>query len=83
MMALSLPNDWLDLGLANLINIPVGIVIFFLGRWMANLFAGMVKRILVARKTDAPLRDFLVTIVRVTLTFGALIAALEFLGFDT
>ena len=43
----------------------------------------MINRLLVARKTDAPLRQFLVTIVRVTLTFVALIAALEFLGFDT
>ena len=83
MMALSLPSDWLDIVLANLINIPLGIIIFFAGRWIANLIAGMINRLLVARKTDAPLRQFLVTIVRVTLTFVALIAALEFLGFDT
>jgi small conductance mechanosensitive channel len=82
-MSLSLPGDLLEIVLANLINIPVAIIIFFVGRWVASVIAGMVNRLLVTRETDAPLRHFLVTIVRLTLTFVSLVAALEFLGFDT
>ena len=83
MMDFSFSEDWLDIALSGLTSLTVAIVIFFLGCWFARLLGDMIQRILVSRKIDVPLQHFIVTIVRVTLSFVSLMVALDFLGFDT
>jgi len=59
------------------------VAIFYIGRWLAQLTAYLVERNLKSRATDATLAGFIVSTIRVVLTFVALLIALDSLGVDT
>ena len=71
--------NWLDW----ILSLCVALIIFYVGRILAKLCAGIANKAMLARKIDEPLRLFISALVRSSLTFVALLVALDYLGFDT
>ena len=71
--------NWLDW----ILSLCVALIIFYVGRILAKLCAGIANKAMLARAIDEPLRLFIGALVRSSLTFVALLVALDYLGFDT
>lgn len=65
------------------INIAFAILIFFVGRLVAKIVVGVVRRILNKAKMDAILVNFVCSIINTALLLFIIIAALDQLGVDT
>jgi small conductance mechanosensitive channel len=65
------------------INIALALVIFVVGRMVANMIVGGVKKLLKRSKVDAMLSNFISSLLKATLLLFVLIAALEQLGVNT
>lgn len=65
------------------INIAFAILIFFVGRLVAKIVVGVVRRILNKAKMDEILIDFVCSIINTALLLFIIIAALDQLGVDT
>lgn len=65
------------------INVAMAIVIFIVGRILAKIITGGVKKIMAKSKVDESLRDFLGSIIQASLMVVVIIAALDRLGVDT
>jgi small conductance mechanosensitive channel len=80
-------QEWMDALLPMLADFGVraliALVIFVVGRWVANLMASGLQRGLSRGKTDPTLIGFVVNLVRVALLAFVVIAALSQLGIQT
>ncbi|TCS41014.1 mechanosensitive ion channel family protein [Reinekea marinisedimentorum] len=72
--------SWLQ---ANIVSFVMAIVIFIVGRWIANALAKLVNKMLIKAKVDEILANFLTGIVKAILIIFVIIAALSQLGIDT
>lgn len=77
-------QEWLATnGLELLINILLAIVVFVLGRWLAKLLTGGLRRALVRAKLETALISFLCNIAYIFLLAVVIIATLNQLGVNT
>jgi small conductance mechanosensitive channel len=80
-------NQWLtiaqEVAIEFGLNLLAAIVIFVIGRWLANTIAQLVKRIMARKEVDVMLVNFISTIVYYALFAFAIIAALNRLGIQT
>lgn len=67
----------------NIVSFVMAIVIFIVGRWIANVLAKLVNKMLIKAKVDEMLANFLTGIVKAILIIFVIIAALSQLGIDT
>jgi small conductance mechanosensitive channel len=65
------------------IKIIAALVIFFVGRWIAGLIKGLIRRLLQKRKLDETVTGFVCNIAYVTLMVFVIIAAIGKLGVQT
>jgi small conductance mechanosensitive channel len=80
-------NQWLtiaqEVAIEFGLNLLAAIVIFVIGRWLAQTIAQLVKRIMARKEVDVMLVNFISTIVYYALFAFAIIAALNRLGIQT
>ena len=62
------------------INIVLALVIFIVGKWVANRVEKTLEKFLTKRKIDPVLVDFLGTIARALILIVAIVAAVDVLG---
>ena len=62
------------------LHLGAALALYIVGRWLARMLADWLQRLLVRREVDAILVDFLTSIVNITVTVLAVIAALDLLG---
>ncbi len=67
----------------NILSLVLAIAIFVIGRWIANMLAKLINKILIRSKVDDILANFLTGIARSMLILFVIIAALGQLGIDT
>ncbi|MBN1766551.1 MAG: mechanosensitive ion channel [Sedimentisphaerales bacterium] len=72
--------EWITL---NGINILVAVVILVVGRWVAKLIEGIIKKILTARKVDGTIVSFVASMAYIALMAFVIIAALSKVGIQT
>jgi small conductance mechanosensitive channel len=70
-------------GMEFLLNLVTAAVIFFVGRWVARLLTGIVRRVMDRAKVDEALARFLANILYVAMLVFVVMAALERLGVST
>ena len=66
----------------NAVKIPVAILVFLVGRWIAHRATRLLRRVLTARKVDKTLAAFLENIVLYTLLTAITLAAVSQLGIN-
>ena len=79
----NLKNYLAENGVDLLLNFLAAAVIFFIGRWIANLIANLVHKGLTKAKVDPTLNKFVKNLVYTLLMVFVIIAALKKLGVDT
>ncbi len=65
------------------LNLIMALLIFFIGKWVANLMTKATRKILIKSKVDDILIDFLAGIVKTVLVLFVIVAALTQLGVET
>ena len=82
--------DWeqvLDLvkttGVEFLINLATAVVIFYVGKWLANLLTRALRKVLQRQEIDVTLERFVCSLVRMVLLVFVIIAAISALGVQT
>jgi len=70
-------------GMEFLLNLVTAVVVFFVGRWVARLLTGVVRRVMDRAKVDEALARFLANILYVAMLVFVVMAALERLGVST
>ena len=93
MNAENLPDmgfDWAELiellkttGVDLAINIVTALVIFFVGKWVANLIAGAIRTLMQKQQVDKTLETFVSNLIRMVLMVFVVIAAISAVGIQT
>jgi len=81
--AISLEHLSADYLLPWAVNIGIALLIFVIGRLVANLIVGVIKRLMGRAKADPMLVDFVSSIANAGLMLFVIIATLDKLGVDT
>ena len=74
-----LKTTGVDLG----INIVTAIVIFYVGKWVANLITRAIRTLMQKQEVDKTLETFVTNLVRMTLMVFVVIAAISAVGIQT
>lgn len=61
----------------------IAILVFYLGKFIINKLYRVVRRIMEARNTDASLRSFVLSLLRITLYFILIVTVIGILGIET
>lgn len=72
-----------DLGVPFILNLIAAIVIYLVGKWLANAAAKLVKKMMEAAKTDKALIGFTANLVKYAILIFAIMAAIGRLGVQT
>lgn len=93
MNAENLPDmgfDWVELiellkttGVDLAINIVTALVIFFVGKWVANLIARAIRTLMQKQQVDKTLETFVSNLIRMVLMVFVVIAAISAVGIQT
>ncbi len=82
--------DWVELidmltttGVELAINVVTAIVIFYVGRWVANLLTKALRTLMQKQEVDKTLETFVCNLVRMTLLVFVVIAAIGAVGVQT
>ena len=67
-------------GIDFLINLATAIVIFYVGKWVANLLTRTLRKVLQRQEIDVTLERFVCSLVRMVLLVFVVIAAISALG---
>ena len=76
-------GSWIDHIQPLLLNIGLALVIYIVGTWIAGQLCNALSKIMLARKFDIELQQFLDGITRTALKFVVIIVAVNQLGVDT
>lgn len=77
------PEQLLAIALPMAMNVVAALAIFFIGKWVANLVVGMIRKAMIRGKMDETLASFLGNVLYGLLLAIIVIAALGQLGVDT
>lgn len=61
----------------------IAILVFYLGKFIINKLYRVVRRVMEARNTDASLRSFVLSLMRITLYFILIVTVIGILGIET
>jgi small conductance mechanosensitive channel len=70
-------------GVEFLINLATAVVIFYVGKWLANLLTRTLRKVLQRQEIDVTLERFVCSLVRTVLLVFVIIAAISALGVQT
>lgn len=76
-------GNWLESLMPYLTNLILALLIYIVGKWLANKLVAVVGKLMQKREIDAALKEFVSSILSVLLTFVVVLIALEQLGVNT
>ena len=76
-------GSWVDAIIPFLITLGVAIAIYIIGFWIVNRVVAVCGKAMSLRKVDEALKSFLLAIINTVLKFVVLLAAIDYLGFNT
>lgn len=76
-------GSWVDAVIPFAINLGVAIAIYIIGFWIVNRIVAVCGKAMSMRSVDEALKNFLLAIINTVLKFVVLLAAIDYLGFNT